>query len=117
MTRSLLIGILSFAIPALNADELNQKAAPIGIKIEIKDFVIPGPELKAKPLTKESAVVLRITSVYPHGNSFRYNFEYYGLEAGSFDLGDFLLMRNLLYYECIFKLIFGLFFVRILLVF
>ena len=94
MTRSLLIGILSFAIPALNADELNQKAAPIGIKIEIKDFVIPGPELKAKPLTKESAVVLRITSVYPHGNSFRYNFEYYGLEAGSFDLGDYLQAKD-----------------------
>ncbi|HIG83388.1 MAG TPA: hypothetical protein EYG40_10955 [Verrucomicrobia bacterium] len=90
MKRSLFIGILSFTLPYLIANELKQEAAPLGIKIQIKDYVIPGPEVEPKPLNKESAIVLRITSVYPHGNSFRYDFEYYGLEAGSFDLGDYL---------------------------
>ena len=90
MKRSLFIGILFFTLPCLMAKELQREAAPIGIKMQIKDYVIPGPEVEAKPLSKESAIVLRIKSVYPHGNSFRYDFEYYGLEAGSFDLGDYL---------------------------
>ena len=94
MKKSLFIGILLFALAVLNADEINQKAAPVGVKIQIKDFVIPGPEVEVKSLSKESAVILRITSVYPHGNSFRYNFEYYGLEAGSFDLRDYLQTKD-----------------------
>ena len=94
MKRSLFIGILSFTLPCLIADELKREAAPLGIKIQIRDHVIPGPEVEAKPLSKESAIVLRITSVYPHGNSFRYDFEYYGLEAGSFNLIDYLQRKD-----------------------
>ena len=94
MKRLLFIAILSYTLPVLTADELNQEAAPVGVKIQIKDHIIPGPEVEAKPLSQESAIVLRITSVYPHGNGFRYDFEYYGLEAGSFDLGDYLQSKD-----------------------
>ena len=94
MKRSLFIVILFFILPCLIAKELKEEAAPLGIKMQIRDYVIPGPEVEAKPLSKESAIVLRIKSVYPHGKSFRYDFEYYGLEAGSFDLGDYLQSKN-----------------------
>ena len=39
MKRLLFIAILSFTLPALTADELNQEAAPVGVKIQIKDHI------------------------------------------------------------------------------
>ena len=50
-------------------------------------IVLPGSELEALPIEDRNApVVLRIVASYPHGTARRYDFEYYGLEAGRFDL-------------------------------
>ena len=35
-------------------------------------------------------MVLRVIDVFPHGTEFRYDFEYYALEPGTYDLGDYL---------------------------
>ena len=75
MQLSLFVSIIYFCLTYLSAEDKIRESVPIGIKIQIKDKVIPGPELEAKPLTKESAVVLRIKAVYPHGNAFRYDYE------------------------------------------
>ena len=94
MQISLFVSIIYFCLTYLSAEDKTLESIPIGIKIQIKDKVIPGPELEAKPLTKESAVVLRIKGVYPHGNAFRYDYEYYGLEPGSYDLGNYFQSKT-----------------------
>jgi len=94
MQLSLFVSIIYFCLSYVGAEDQIRESVPIGVKIQIKDKVIPGPELEAKPLTKESAVVLRIKAVYPHGNAFRYDYEYYGLEPGSYNLGNYLQGKN-----------------------
>lgn len=94
MKLSRFVSILYLFLAPLIADDQILESIPIGIKIQINDQIIPGPELEAKPLTNESAVVLRIKAVYPHGNAFRYDYEYYGLAPGSYDLGDYFQGKN-----------------------
>ena len=74
------------------------QAAPtsnIGVAHQLKQVVIPGSELAARRLEDRKApIVLRILATYPHGSHFRYDLEYYGLEAGTFDLRDYLVRKD-----------------------
>jgi hypothetical protein len=84
--------IMVIALPAF-ADE--QRVAKVGRAAHIDQLVLPGPELEAKPLgDRQAPIVLRITSVQPHGTAFRYDLVYYGLEAGTFDLKNYLRRKN-----------------------
>ncbi len=66
-------------------------ATTVGVYGQIRELVLPGPLLHVIPIAKEHPkLVLRIAAVYPHGTSHRYDFEYYGLEPGAYDLRDFL---------------------------
>lgn len=61
----------------------------------IDQVVLPGAELEVKPLDDRKApVVLRILATYPHGTAFRYDFSYYGLDPGTFDLKDYLRRKD-----------------------
>ena len=66
----------------------------VGIAATWSDVVIPGPELEALPADFKSPIVLRITSVRPHGEHFRYDFEVQALEPGDYDLADWLRPRG-----------------------
>ena len=70
--------------------EDQQKTALVGRSVTYEQVVIEGPELEIKPIDDETEVVVRIKEVYPHGSAFRYTFEVYGLEPGTFDVLDFL---------------------------
>jgi len=72
------------------SDESAARSTLVGRTARFEQVVIDGPELKAKPITDESAVVLRIERVYPHGSGFRYDFEVYALEPGEYNLRDYL---------------------------
>ena len=74
----------------LPAEESVPTASPVGMSSQIRDLVLPGSELIAKPLQPGAPLVVRVLATRPHGDSFRYDFDYYGLEEGEFDLGDFL---------------------------
>ncbi|HYE97451.1 MAG TPA: hypothetical protein VEJ18_01015 [Planctomycetota bacterium] len=63
----------------------------VGMPARMRGVVLPGPELVPKPLDDRSPIVLRIEAVYPHGTARRYDFVYYGLEPGDFDLRDVLV--------------------------
>ncbi len=77
----------------LRADELG--GAVVGMPARIEQLVLPGPELEVKPLDdRRKPIVLRIIKTYPHGTAFRYDLTYYGLEAGDFDLRDYLRRKN-----------------------
>src|SRR5207248_6148738 len=61
----------------------------------IEQVVLPGSELEVKPLDdRKTSIVLRIQDVAPHGTAFRYDFVYYGLEPGTFDLKSYLRRKD-----------------------
>jgi hypothetical protein len=78
-----------FAVQAASAPETN-----IGISGRIMQLVLPGPELEAVPLDSKSPVVLRVLAIWPHGTDFRYDLEYYGLDAGHYDLAKYLKHKD-----------------------
>jgi hypothetical protein len=88
----LLFLIFALAFTTASADE--PASAPVGMRTELRDLIIPGPELEAKPLEPGSPVVARIITARVHGDSFRYDIDYYGLEAGVFDLVDYLQTKD-----------------------
>jgi hypothetical protein len=84
-----------FATLALPVCADEQRIAKVGRAAHIDQLVLPGPELEVKPLgDRQAPVVLRITSVKPHGTAFRYDLVYYGLEAGTFDLKNYLRRKD-----------------------
>jgi len=57
-------------------------------------IVLRGSELRAKPLQENSPIVLRILNAFPHGDSFRYDIRFHGLEPGKFDLSNWLERKD-----------------------
>ncbi len=53
--------------------------------------MIPGSKVVAKPIAnKAQPMIVRIVDTYSHGSDFRYDIEYKGLDAGQYNLADFL---------------------------
>src|SRR5262245_49219942 len=72
-----------------------QTPLTVGMSGRMDQVVLPGSELEVKPLEdRRTPVVLRIANVYPHGTAKRYDFVYYGLEPGSYDLRNFLRRKD-----------------------
>jgi C4-dicarboxylate-specific signal transduction histidine kinase len=72
----------------------NPPETTIGISGRILQLVLPAPELQAVPLDSHSPIVLRVLATWPHGTDFRYDLEYYGLEAGRYDLAKYLQHKD-----------------------
>lgn len=68
--------------------------ADVGMPVSVSELVIDGPELKVKPTDYTTPVIVRIDAVRPHGSAHRYDIEFYALEAGDHDLGDYLQRRD-----------------------
>jgi len=86
------VALLFIALPLQAEDNRN---STVGLAARIDQIVISGSELEAKPLQDDRApIVLRIVSAFRHGSAFRYDFEYYGLEPGEFDLKDYLQRKD-----------------------
>lgn len=67
----------------------------VGMPIEWNQVVISGSELEVIPLAEDHLpIVLKIDQTWPHGSDFRYDFSFYGLEEGSFDLRDYLRRKD-----------------------
>jgi hypothetical protein len=71
-----------------------QGETTVGIPARIEELVLPGTELEAAPSDARGTVVLRILSVSPHGDEFRYDLEYTGFEPGTIDLGAHLRRKD-----------------------
>src|SRR5262245_32339371 len=69
-------------------------SSTVGLPGNIRDLVLPGTELEARPADRRAPVVLRVVRVYPHGTAFRYDLEYVGLDPGTFDLRDYLQRKD-----------------------
>ncbi len=80
---------------ALSLGTASAQEATVGMPVKIAQLVLPGPELEVKPIDSSKApLVLRVVNVFPHGTDFRYDFEWYGLEPGSYDLRNFLQHKD-----------------------
>jgi hypothetical protein len=66
------------------------RSTQVGVSARIPDLVLPGSELTVSPPSKDAPLVLRIVAARPHGDAFRYDLEYWGLEPGALDLRDWL---------------------------
>lgn len=70
-------------------------ATNVGMHGRLSDVVLPGPELEVIPLeNRRGPFVLRIDEARRHGTAFRYDFDYYGLEPGTYDLTKFLRPKD-----------------------
>ncbi len=68
-----------------------EQAQRVGLPLELHDIYIEGKEIQVKPRhDKRSPLVVRITNKKPAQNGFRYDFEIQGLEAGTYNLADYL---------------------------
>jgi len=80
-----------FAELASAEDNRNPTVGAAGWIDEIK---LPGTELAAAPLDEKSPIVVRVARVFPHGDSFRYDLRFHGLEPGEYDLSKWLLRKD-----------------------
>jgi len=79
---------LVLALLAAQAQDLG--SAPVGIPVERRDVVLPGAELAVREPERDAAIVLRIDAARPHGDAWRYDLVWYGLEPGTYDLAPYL---------------------------
>ena len=87
MIRRAFIALLFAASPLL-AETPTQR---IGQPLEIREIYIPGAEVKAKPRRdRKPPLMVRVLEVKPAKDGSRYDFEVQGLEAGTYNLADFL---------------------------
>lgn len=75
------------------ADE--PRATTVGMPARIEQLLLPGSELEAVPLDdRRRPIVLRVEAAFRHGDSYRYDLAYYGLEPGEFDLRSYLRRKD-----------------------
>jgi hypothetical protein len=89
---------LSLCLLALAGEQAraeDERSPTVGVTARIDGLVLPGTELEATPVTdRRQPVVVRVVNVWPHGTASRYDLEYYGLEAGKFDLKKYLRRKG-----------------------
>jgi hypothetical protein len=88
------LAALFIAIAATFATADERRESTIGMTARVTELVLPGSELQAAPLDEKAPIVLRVVRVSPHGDAFRYDLEYQGLEAGDHDLARFLVRKD-----------------------
>jgi hypothetical protein len=77
------------------ADDPKKPEAHVGVSGRIDGLVLPGPELQVSPVSdRRLPIMLRIVETYVHGDAFRYDLEFIGLEQGEFDLRDYLSRKD-----------------------
>jgi len=67
----------------------------VGVVQNLEAVIWPGPELVVKPIDpRKTPLILRIVRTYPHGDSHRYDLEWYGLEPGQYNLSEYVQRKD-----------------------
>jgi hypothetical protein len=92
LKTALIFAVAFLSIPCTEVSFAKELRNPtVGVMGRIEQIVLPGTELQAAPLTDSRIpIVLRIDRSYPHGDAWRYDLEFYGLDPGKYDLADYL---------------------------
>ncbi|MDP6740348.1 MAG: hypothetical protein QF404_10105 [Planctomycetota bacterium] len=87
---ALAVPTVSPHVPVTQDGAAQDAAIPVGVPRWSREVVLKGTTLKVRPADIETPLIVRIDSDSPHGTDRRYDFEYYGLEPGTYNLLDFL---------------------------
>lgn len=71
-----------------------ERSPTVGTAGFIEQIVLPGTELAGKPLEQGDPIVVRVLRSFPHGDSFRYDIRFHGMEPGKFDLAQWLRRKD-----------------------
>lgn len=75
------------------AERLKEGPPSVGMEGQV-EITAPAPQLKTVPMSNTNALFLRIAETWPHGEGFRYDLRYIGMEPGTYDLRDWLRTVN-----------------------
>lgn len=84
----ILVGAISTSTRAQN------DSPTVGAPGRIDQIILSGSELQAKPIVDQAPMVVRVVKVFPHGDSFRYDLVFHGLEPGRYDLSRWLVRKD-----------------------
>lgn len=70
------------------------RAPTVGAAGSIEQIILPGSELSGKPLREGDPIVVRVLQSFPHGDSFRYDIRFYGMEPGKYNLCEWLVRKD-----------------------
>ena len=90
--QTILVLAVIWLYPALTMAQVTDPT--VGAAGRIKQIILPGPELVAKPIVSSSPMVVRIVDVFPHGDRFRYDIVFHGLEPGHYNLANWLIRKD-----------------------
>ena len=80
----------SKAVPS-TVQNAPRPSSKVGIAGQIQELVIPGKQLRARPIEDDmTPLIVRIINVFAHGSDWRYNIEFVGLNPGTYALRDYL---------------------------
>lgn len=75
---------------ALQPVDWDPPSTSVGLPAAVRELVLPGGLLEVAPARPADPLVLRLVAASPHGDAWRYDLEWYGLEPGVHDLRDAL---------------------------
>ena len=92
----LLIFVGAKTVVALNNTQVpSDRKVSVGAPGKIEQLLLPGSELEPKPIVDDrTPIIVRIIASFPHGDSYRYDLSYQGLEPGVYDLAEFLIRKD-----------------------
>ncbi len=71
------------------------RSPTVGAPGFVDQIKLPGSELAAKPVSDDRVpIVVRIVKTFPHGDHFRYDIAFQGLEPGEYNLADYLVRKD-----------------------
>lgn len=94
----MILTIAMSAVSIAQEDPLqdNQSGNPsVGVPGLVEQIVLPGSLLTHEKVDpSEADLVVRVIRSFPHGDSFRYDISYYGMELGEYDLSKYLVRED-----------------------
>lgn len=94
MRRTVLLGLAGVVFAATSFAAQVKSESTIGMPTRISDLVLPSSELEVANGDNKAPVAMRIIVARPHGDGFRYDVEYWGLDAGEHDLRPYLRRKD-----------------------
>jgi len=90
VARALLL--LALLVAPLSAAEPIQRS--VGVRGVLEGVVAPADLRPRRTPAGRPPLVVRVVTAAPHGDACRYTLEFYGLEAGRYDVGDYLELAD-----------------------
>ena len=85
---------VALILATTNVVAFEERSPTVGAAGSVEQIILPGTELVGKPITEGDPIVVRVLNVFPHGDSFRYDIRFHGMEPGKFNLVDWLERKD-----------------------